>query len=48
MAKINVRYKYCNSENIIFKGTQNGKQHCSSKDCNKSFQLNYLYKAYEN
>lgn len=47
MATITVKCKYCGSENVIFKGTQSGKQRCGCNDCKRSFQLSYTYKAYE-
>jgi len=42
-----IRCRYCQSEELIKNGVRNGCQRCYCKSCQRSFQLGYTHKAYE-
>ena len=39
--------KYCKSEALIRHGVRTGRQRCYCKSCQRSFQLSYAHRAYE-
>jgi len=40
-----VKCRYCESDQLIKSGTQNGHQRLKCKNCKRSFQMTYTYEA---
>lgn len=46
MITITLHCRYCNSVNLVRNGqSSTGKDRCRCRDCNRSFQIAYAYKA---